>query len=784
MTPRPGTRAHPHRPTAQASRAGLERPGSDERCEWRLLAALLVLPALLVAAPAAAQTTNAFLVAVPAPVAPGGKLAYVATVINDSTVSKDYDLDLGYDPSLVFLGAVAKEGSSSLPACAACTADGDCLAGGCRDSGICNLSPAPCVLDRSSGAGARWTLGNLGAGKAVSLHLEHQVSAAAPLTDPETQMPQLVSTLEAAEHLAGGSLGTPAVAQARTGVFADAGAAPLFVTFDDTPLEVHPGADLVYRLIVINRGAFDRDVDVFLDYDPNLAFIDFQTDDDVCVLLLPGVTCVLPTLAEADRDFFARIAPGGTVTLRLRLQVDAGTTRSEVSSGVRLIDQSTGRGVEDDEATDVLVCDGVANGSACDNGDVCPGDACSGGSCVAAACPEACDGAPDGAPCADANACTVEECQGGQCVAKLSPIGGTPVEIRCNACESCDPALACQLVSAAEQKVCRSAFGSCDAAEVCDGVDSMCPADVFQPAGAACDDGNASTVEDQCLPQPDGFPRCVGSPDPCGNSVIDPGEECDDGNQLAGDCCSPACAYEPAGTPCLDADVCNGGESCDGAGACQAGTPIVCDPATTCVTSGICDPVEGCVFDPDPAAGCHTGFVEASLLVTEVRQGFERLKLELGEGPTLALSEFGDPTVGGGASYTVCIYRKDDGAFAGDLHLDRAGQSCGAKPCWQASPLGKGFRYDDRSYSADGIGSFQLARSAGHSRITVLGRNNARKGQASLPAGTTPPGIAKGLDRSFAGARVQVRRDDGGACFEADLGTVIRSGPTYFRAKN
>src|SRR5206468_5095592 len=32
----------------------------------------------------------------------------------------------------------------------------------------------------------------------------------------------------------------------------------------------------------------------------------------------------------------------------------------------------------------------------------------------------------------------------------------------------------------------------------------------------------------------------------CGNGFLDPGEQCDDGNTLAGDCCSPTCQFEPA----------------------------------------------------------------------------------------------------------------------------------------------------------------------------------------------------------------------------------------------
>lgn len=37
---------------------------------------------------------------------------------------------------------------------------------------------------------------------------------------------------------------------------------------------------------------------------------------------------------------------------------------------------------------------------------------------------------------------------------------------------------------------------------------------------------------------------------PCGNGVIDTGEECDDGNTQDGDCCSALCQFEAGGSPC------------------------------------------------------------------------------------------------------------------------------------------------------------------------------------------------------------------------------------------
>ena len=83
-------------------------------------------------------------------------------------------------------------------------------------------------------------------------------------------------------------------------------------------------------------------------------------------------------------------------------------------------------------------------------------------------------------------------------------------------------------------------------------------------AGENCDDGNTSdgdgcssdcqvlralllSLVDRCVPQvescstgDDGADKCY----QCGDSMREGNEQCDDGNQLAGDGCSPDCAPE------------------------------------------------------------------------------------------------------------------------------------------------------------------------------------------------------------------------------------------------
>jgi len=120
-----------------------------------------------------------------------------------------------------------------------------------------------------------------------------------------------------------------------------------------------------------------------------------------------------------------------------------------------------------------------------------------------------------------------------------------------------------------------------------------------------CDDGNACTTGDVCR---DG--ACAGSALPgcgCGNGVVDPDEECDDGNRVDGDCCSNGCRAAPAGRACGDGDACTEADACDGVGTCGAGPEVSCDDGDVCTLDG-CDAARGCLHERVGFAG-----VQASL---------------------------------------------------------------------------------------------------------------------------------------------------------------------------
>src|SRR6185295_6594491 len=147
-----------------------------------------------------------------------------------------------------------------------------------------------------------------------------------------------------------------------------------------------------------------------------------------------------------------------------------------------------------------------------------------------------------------------------------------------------------------------------DAAEQCDdgnNVDGDCCSSIcqFEAPGSLCGDGDVCNGQESC----DGAGTCVpGMPIGCicGNNVIDPNEDCDDGNTVNGDCCSATCQLDPAGYPCADNTVCNGDETCDGSGVCQPGTALNCDDHNLC-TQDSCNPITGCVNDSSPIGGCR-----------------------------------------------------------------------------------------------------------------------------------------------------------------------------------
>ena len=89
----------------------------------------------------------------------------------------------------------------------------------------------------------------------------------------------------------------------------------------------------------------------------------------------------------------------------------------------------------------------------------------------------------------------------------------------------------------------------------------------------------------------------------CGDGEVSGPEECDDGNAVAGDCCSASCTFEPVASPCEDGDLCTQGEVCDGSGLCGPGSVLDCDDGLFCNGSETCNSLVGCQAGTGPDLG-------------------------------------------------------------------------------------------------------------------------------------------------------------------------------------
>ena len=190
----------------------------------------------------------------------------------------------------------------------------------------------------------------------------------------------------------------------------------------------------------------------------------------------------------------------------------------------------------------------------------------------------------------------------------------------CNGAETCDGAGRCQPGTPVD---CNDGVGCTD--DSCDEVNDTC---VNAANDANCpDDGQFCTGVEYC----DTVTDCDTTGNPCqagetcnegtetcdqavcGNGTVDAGEACDEGvaNGTTTCGCQSDCTYASAGTSCADGAFCNGDETCDGAGACQSGTPVTCDDGVGC-TEDICNEVDDACLNiadntncPDDGSFCN-----------------------------------------------------------------------------------------------------------------------------------------------------------------------------------
>ena len=286
-----------------------------------------------------------------------------------------------------------------------------------------------------------------------------------------------------------------------------------------------------------------------------------------------------------------------------------------------------------------------ADGSACDDGNLCTqSDTCQAGSCVGAnpvTCsasdqchdPGTCNPAtgvctdppkPNGSSCDDGDACTqTDTCQGGVCSGG-NPLVCVPLD-QCHVAGTCNPATGvctdpakpdgsscndgdlCTQTDECQAGICTGSnpvvcapMDQCHDAGTCDPATGVCD-DPAKPNGSSCSDGNACTQTDTCQGG-----LCTGS-----NPVICmPLDQC----HVAGTCdpATGSCSdpEAPGGTPCNDGDLCTQTDTCQ-SGVCTGTNPVVCVPLDQCHVAGTCNPATGVCSNPNAANGtsCNDGLV-------------------------------------------------------------------------------------------------------------------------------------------------------------------------------
>lgn len=88
-----------------------------------------------------------------------------------------------------------------------------------------------------------------------------------------------------------------------------------------------------------------------------------------------------------------------------------------------------------------------------------------------------------------------------------------------------------------------------------------------------------------------GIRECVNGvlkPAACNNGIVEAGEQCDDGNNLDGDCCSSTCTLDAVGSSCTSVDATSCGQ-CNSDGLCvSGGSGAECNDHDSCTTDDTC----------------------------------------------------------------------------------------------------------------------------------------------------------------------------------------------------
>jgi hypothetical protein len=222
-----------------------------------------------------------------------------------------------------------------------------------------------------------------------------------------------------------------------------------------------------------------------------------------------------------------------------------------------------------------------------------------------------------------------------------------------------------------------------------------------------------------------------GSRSPCGDGVVDAGEECDDGDLgRNGDCCALGCNLRPDGASCDDGLFCNGQETTCQAGVCQTGTPpcpFLCDPVTkTCLS--------GCLATPST---CRTARKSHLIVKNGPDPAKARLAWTWTRGESTHQMEFADPTTG--TDYALCVFAGLPTTLIGSAVVPASATA------WRATGT-TGYRYKDAAATAAGVKRISLkGSSVNKSKVQVTGKG---AGVFDLPLPVAAPIVVQLVNES------------------------------------
>jgi uncharacterized delta-60 repeat protein len=216
--------------------------------------------------------------------------------------------------------------------------------------------------------------------------------------------------------------------------------------------------------------------------------------------------------------------------------------------------------------------------------------------------------------------------------------------------------------------------------------------------------------------------------DICGNGVIEPGEECDDGNLVDGDCCSSLCQIEPAGKVCrAPSSACDLAETCDGTTpTCPADTGT---PDTD--GDGVCDAQDACI---DPSGG---ELLSGSSLIVD-RAGGSRDSLAVRASFPLAQSQIGAlDLISTGARV---VLEGSSGPVLSDVVLPGGTFAGRGTRGWKRAASGTVWNYRDATASPlNGVSAVKISARSGPSASSVVHLVvRAKRGAYPVTAGDAP----------------------------------------------